>query len=134
VLCCVGLISRLCRHTASATAWTLGTLFLALVGVPYLLSWTGDGMVTGVGFPSWHYHFLLSGLLRLWHPVFAMASLHTARYSYAWSYYRGDAFALSSTVGFLSAGVLFLTGCVLLAILHFLLRNAALDEARRQGS
>jgi ABC-type transport system involved in multi-copper enzyme maturation permease subunit len=132
------LISRLCRHTASATAWTLATLLVALVGVPFLLESLGldekfYGMLLRTNSSYWHVWRLVPLFLRLWHPVFAMASLHTAPYSYIGPYYYGDNLFTPAAAGFISAGVLFIIGWVLLAVLHFLLRHAAFEETRRRG-
>jgi ABC-type transport system involved in multi-copper enzyme maturation permease subunit len=146
------LMSRLSRNTTTATVWTLGTLFFALVCVPpflessraferiyyiYTLFWNTDFDPNGFGYGYWHE--LVSKFVRLWHPGYALNSLHTPDYVYPYpyspygGYYAGATPVYSALPGFANAAVLFVTGWVLLAILSFLMRGATFEKERRRS-
>jgi hypothetical protein len=107
------LMSWLCRRTAVAVGWTIGTLFLAAVFLPVLLLLSG---------PS----FAVDSLWMV-HPLFAFLG---TMYPSAFSLPHTDPL-LGATV---SSAVLFVIGSLFLALLHRNMKQRAREPDRRPAS
>jgi ABC-type transport system involved in multi-copper enzyme maturation permease subunit len=103
------LLSWLCRRTPVAVGWTIGTLFLATVFLPILLSLSGPSSVTD----------------SLWivHPLFALLGTMDPR---EFSPPHTDPLLPSA----LATSVLFVVGSVFLMILHHNMKQRARESDR----
>ncbi len=108
-------VSWASRKAASATGWTLGSLFMALVVAPILFAWLLDSVLRYRGQDD------MLELLMALHPYGAFAFLFTDNYN-------ND---LPVRLFKVASGIFFLVvfGCVMLAVLHERMRtNADKDD------